>query len=73
MRENRSARAMLRASGMAVLKSLLVVVAAVVVLWFVAAMFGINISLFWTLVLSVALTLALSMFTRPRTYRRWSR
>lgn len=56
---------------MAVLKSLLLVVAAVVVLWFVAAMFGINISLFWTLVLSVILTLALSAFSRPRVYRRW--
>lgn len=56
---------------MAVLKSLLIVVAAVLALWFVAAMFGVNISLFWTLILSVVLTLALSAFTRPRAYRRW--
>ncbi len=53
------------------LKSLLIVVAAVVAIWFVAAVFGLNISLFWTLVLSVLLTLAVSLVARPRVYRRW--
>jgi hypothetical protein len=56
---------------MAVLKSVLVVVAVVIALWFVAAMFGVNISLFWTLLLSVAVTLALGLVARPRAYRRW--
>jgi hypothetical protein len=56
---------------MAMLRSLLIVVAAVLALWFVAAMFGVNISLFWTLVISVALTALVSVAARPRAARRW--
>ena len=55
---------------MALLKSLLIVVLAVVAFWFLGAMFGLEISLFWTLVLSVLLTLALGMIARPRMARR---
>ena len=56
---------------MAVLRSLIIVAIAVVAFWFVAGMLGLNVSLFWTLVLSVLLTLALSLVSRPRASRRW--
>lgn len=56
---------------MALVKSLLIVVVAVLALWFVAPMLGFELSLFWTLVLSVLLTLALAVVARPRVYRRW--
>jgi Na+/melibiose symporter-like transporter len=56
---------------MAVLRSLIIVAVAVVAFWFVAGMLGLNVSLFWTLILSVLLTLALSLVSRPRVSRRW--
>lgn len=55
---------------MALLKSLLIVLLAVVAFWFIASMFGLEISLFWTLVLSIVLTLALGLIARPGVPRR---
>jgi hypothetical protein len=56
---------------MALLRSLLIVAVAVVVVWFVASMFGVYISLLWTLAFSVGLTLIVSLASRPRRVRRW--